>query len=44
MGFLKATSFSILVLNAKGGEIKVKTTGSTTTCEFSKIIVLILIF
>jgi hypothetical protein len=27
------------VLNAKKGEIKAKTTGSTTTCEISKIIV-----
>jgi hypothetical protein len=27
---------SVLVLNAKGGEIKGKATGSTTTCEFQK--------
>jgi hypothetical protein len=32
----KATSFSVLVLNAKGGEIKVKATGTATTCEFLK--------
>jgi hypothetical protein len=35
MGF-KATSSSDLMLNAKGGEIKVKTTRSATTCEFLK--------
>jgi hypothetical protein len=33
---LKATSSSILVLNAKGGEIKAKATRSATTCEFFK--------
>jgi hypothetical protein len=27
------------VLNAKGGEIKAKATGSATTCEFFKILV-----
>jgi hypothetical protein len=34
----------IVVLNAKGGAIKAKATGSTATCEFSKNIVLILVF
>jgi hypothetical protein len=33
---LKATSFSVFVLNAKGVEIKAKATGSTTTCEIQK--------
>jgi hypothetical protein len=32
----KATNFSILVFNAKVGEIRDKATGSTTTCEFQK--------
>jgi hypothetical protein len=36
MRFLKATSSSIWVLNAKGGEFKAKATGSTSTCEFFK--------
>jgi hypothetical protein len=27
---LKATSFSVLMLNAKGGEVKAKAIGSTT--------------
>jgi hypothetical protein len=31
------------VLNAKGGEIKAKATGSTTTCEFQKLLCLILV-
>jgi hypothetical protein len=30
----KANSSSVLVLNAKGGEINAKATGSATTCEF----------
>jgi hypothetical protein len=34
----KVTSFSVLVLNAKGGEIKAKAIGSTTTCEFQKLL------
>jgi hypothetical protein len=38
---LKATSFYVLVLNAKGREIKAKATGSTTTCEFQKQIMLV---
>jgi hypothetical protein len=29
-------SSSVLVLNAKGGEIKAKATGLATTCEFQK--------
>jgi hypothetical protein len=33
-----------LVLNAKWGEIKAKATGSTTTCEFSKLLCLVLVF
>jgi hypothetical protein len=33
---LKATSSFVLVLNATGGEIKAKATGSATTCEFFK--------
>jgi hypothetical protein len=36
----KAASFSVLVLNAKWGEIKAKATGSTATCEFKRIILL----
>jgi hypothetical protein len=32
-------SSSIMVLNAKGGEIMAKATGSATTCEFFKILV-----
>jgi hypothetical protein len=34
----RVTSFSVLVLNAKGGEIKAKAIGSTTTCEFQKLL------
>jgi hypothetical protein len=41
---LKATSFSILVVNAKGGEIKTKATRSTTTCEFQKVVCVELVF
>jgi hypothetical protein len=40
----KATSFSVLVLNAKGGEIKAKATGSTVTCEFKKVLCFELVF
>jgi hypothetical protein len=40
----KATSFSVLVLNAKGGEIKAKETGSTTTCVFQKVLWFELVF
>jgi hypothetical protein len=40
----KATSFSVLVLNAKGGEIKAKATGSTVTCVFQKILCFELVF
>jgi hypothetical protein len=40
----EATNFSVLVLNAKGGEIKVKATGSTATCEFQKLLCLELVF
>jgi hypothetical protein len=40
----KATSFSILVLNAKGGEIKLKSTGLTTTCVFQKVLCSKLVF
>jgi hypothetical protein len=29
----KATTFSVLVLNANGGQIKAKATGSTATCD-----------
>jgi hypothetical protein len=36
----KATSFSVLVLNAEGGKIKAKATRSTTTCEFEKLLCL----
>jgi hypothetical protein len=36
----KAASFFVLVLNAKGGEIKAKATRSTTTFEFKRIILL----
>jgi hypothetical protein len=32
----RAKNDPILVLNAKGGEIKAKSNGSTTTCEFQK--------
>jgi hypothetical protein len=32
-------SSSVLVLNAKGGEIKAKATGSATICELFKILV-----
>jgi hypothetical protein len=41
---LKATSFSILVLNAKGGEIRAKATWSIATCEFLKLLCLVLVF
>jgi hypothetical protein len=40
----KSSSFSILVLNAKGGEIKVKATGSTATCVFHKVSCFELVF
>jgi hypothetical protein len=40
----KATSFSILVLNVKGGEIKAKPIGSTATCEFQKLLCFDLVF
>jgi hypothetical protein len=36
----KTTSFFILVVNAKGGEIKAKATGSTVTYEFQKLLCL----
>jgi hypothetical protein len=36
MGFKGPNSSHVLVFNAKGGEIKAKATGSTTTCEFFK--------
>jgi hypothetical protein len=35
-GIKKATSSSLLVLNAKGGEVKAKATRSINTCEFFK--------
>jgi hypothetical protein len=41
---LKATSFSLLVLNAKGGETNAKATGSTATCEFKKCLFLTRLF
>jgi hypothetical protein len=31
---LRAKNDPVLVLNAKGGEIKAKANGSATTCEF----------
>jgi hypothetical protein len=34
----RAKNNPILVLNAKGGEIKAKANGSSTTCEFLKTI------
>jgi hypothetical protein len=34
MRFKRPNSSSVLVLNAKGGEIKAKATGSAITCEF----------
>jgi hypothetical protein len=37
---LKATSFSLLVLNAKEGETNAKATGSTAACEFKKCLFL----
>jgi hypothetical protein len=40
----KATCFSVLVLNAKGGEIMAKATGSTVTCVFQKIFCFELVF
>jgi hypothetical protein len=40
----KATSFSVLMLNAKVGEIKTKATGSTTTCVFQNVLFLNLSF
>jgi hypothetical protein len=40
----EATSFSVLVLNLKGGEIMAKATRSTTTCVFQKYYVLNLSF
>jgi hypothetical protein len=40
----KATCFFVLVLNAKGGEIKAKATGSTATCVFQKIFCFELVF
>jgi hypothetical protein len=36
MGLKGPNSSSVLVLNAKGGEIKAKATGSATTCVFFK--------
>jgi hypothetical protein len=33
-GYKRPNSSSVLVLNAKGGEIKAKATGSAITCEF----------
>jgi hypothetical protein len=39
MGLKRPNSSSVLVLNAKGGEIKAKATELTTTCEFFKILV-----
>jgi hypothetical protein len=36
MGFKRPNSSSVLMFNAKGGEIKAKATGSATTCEFQK--------
>jgi hypothetical protein len=35
-GVKRLNSSSVLVLDAKGGEIKAKATGSATTCEFFK--------
>jgi hypothetical protein len=35
---LKATSFSVLVFDAKGREIKAKAIRSTATCEFQKLV------
>jgi hypothetical protein len=34
----EATSFSVLVVNAKQGEIKAKAIESTTTCVFQKLL------
>jgi hypothetical protein len=39
MGLKRPNSSSVLVLNAKWGEIKAKATGLATTCEFFKILV-----
>jgi hypothetical protein len=36
MGLKGPNSSFVLVLNAKGGEIKAKATGSAATCEFFK--------
>jgi hypothetical protein len=40
----QATSFSVLVLNAKGGEIKANPIGSTATCVFQKLLCFELVF
>jgi hypothetical protein len=37
IGLKWPNSSSVLVLNAKGGEIKAKATRSATACEFQKI-------
>jgi hypothetical protein len=34
MGLKRAKNDPVLVINAKGGEIKAKENGSATTCEF----------
>jgi hypothetical protein len=39
MGLERPNSSSVLVLNAKGEEIKAKAIESATTCEFLKILV-----
>jgi hypothetical protein len=40
----EATKFSVLVLNAKGGEIKAKATGSTAICEFQNFCIFELVY
>jgi hypothetical protein len=40
----KATSFFILVLNTKGGEVKAKALGSTSTYGFQKVLCFELLF
>jgi hypothetical protein len=40
----RPNSSSVLVLNTKGGEIKDKATGSATTYEFQKLVLVYLVF
>jgi hypothetical protein len=44
MGLKRPNSSSVLVLDAKGGEIKAKATGSATTYEFQNFSVSIIGF